>query len=32
MVCSNMSLEPPGGCAEALALDVEDSWNKSKQV
>ncbi|KAF6262639.1 hypothetical protein COO60DRAFT_601225 [Scenedesmus sp. NREL 46B-D3] len=28
----NVSLELPGGPAEALALDVEDSWNKSKQV
>lgn len=27
-----MSLELPGGSAEAMALDVEDSWNKSKQV
>lgn len=29
---ANVSLELPGGNAEALALDVEDSWNKSKQV
>lgn len=28
----NVSLELPGGSAEAMALDVEDSWNKSKQV
>lgn len=28
----NVSLDLPGGAAEALALDVEDSWNKSKQV
>jgi len=29
---ANVSLELPGGPAEALALDVEDSWNKSKQI
>ncbi|KAF8056234.1 CAF1-7 [Scenedesmus sp. PABB004] len=28
----NVSLEMPGGQAEALALDVEDSWNQAKQV
>ena len=28
----NVSLDLPGGSAAALALDVEDSWNKSKQV
>lgn len=29
---ANVSLELPGGNAAELALDVEDSWNKSKQV
>lgn len=29
---ANVSLELPGGNADELALDVEDSWNKSKQV
>jgi hypothetical protein len=29
---ANVSLDLPGGNAAELALDVEDSWNKSKQV
>lgn len=29
---ANVSLDLPGGNADELALDVEDSWNKSKQV
>lgn len=29
---ANVSLDLPGGNTAELALDVEDSWNKSKQV